>query len=36
LLLPYPDELLSAWPISRRVNSPKSNDEQLIEPVELA
>jgi len=36
LLLPYPDELLSAWPISRRVNSPKSNDEKLIEPVELA
>jgi putative SOS response-associated peptidase YedK len=36
LLVPYPDELLSAWPISRRVNSPKSNDEKLIEPVELA
>jgi putative SOS response-associated peptidase YedK len=36
LLTPYPDELIVAWPISRRVNSPKSNDEKLIEPVEVA
>jgi putative SOS response-associated peptidase YedK len=36
LLLAYPDELLTAWPISRRVNSPKNNDEKLIEPVAIA
>jgi len=36
LLQPYPDELLVAWPVSRRVNSPQANDEQLIEPVERA
>ena len=36
LLTPYPDELIVAWPISKRVNSPQSNDEKLIEPVETA
>ena len=36
MLKPYPDDLLVAWPISKRVNSPKSNDEKLIEPVEIA
>jgi putative SOS response-associated peptidase YedK len=36
LLKPYPDELLSAWPVSKRVNSPKNNDDKLIEPVEIA
>jgi putative SOS response-associated peptidase YedK len=36
LLKPYPDDLLVAWPVSRRVNSPSSNDEKLIEPVEIA
>jgi putative SOS response-associated peptidase YedK len=34
LLQPYPDDLLVAWPVSTRVNSPKNNDEQLITPVE--
>jgi putative SOS response-associated peptidase YedK len=36
LLKPYADDLLVAWPISKRVNSPKSNDAKLIEPVEDA
>ena len=36
LLQPYPDELLVAWPVSRRVNSPSSNDEKLLQPVEIA
>jgi putative SOS response-associated peptidase YedK len=36
LLQPYPDDLLIAWPVSRRVNSPSSNDEKLIQPVENA
>jgi len=29
-LAPYPDELRSAWPVSKRVNSPRNNDEKLI------
>jgi len=36
LLQPYPDDLLVAWPVSRRVNSPGNNDEQLVQPVETA
>jgi putative SOS response-associated peptidase YedK len=36
LLRPYPDDSIVAWPVSRRVNSPSSNDEKLIEPVEIA
>jgi putative SOS response-associated peptidase YedK len=36
LLKPYADDLLLAWPISRRVNSPRNNDEKLIEPVAIA
>jgi putative SOS response-associated peptidase YedK len=29
-LVPYPDDLRSAWPVSKRVNSPRNNDERLI------
>lgn len=29
----YPDELRSAWPVSRKVNTPKSDGPALIEPV---
>ncbi len=29
-LAPYPDDLRSAWPVSKRVNSPRNNDAQLI------
>ena len=29
-LAPYQDELRSAWPVSKRVNSPRNNDEKLI------
>jgi putative SOS response-associated peptidase YedK len=32
-LAPYPDDLMVAWPVSTRVNSPKNNDPTLIEPV---
>jgi len=35
-LKPYPDDLLSAWPVSTRVNSPKNNDPRLIEPLTSA
>lgn len=30
-LASYPDELRSAWPVSRKVNAPKNNDPSLIE-----
>ena len=33
VLQPYPDDLMSAAPVSRRVNSPRNNDVDLIEPL---
>jgi putative SOS response-associated peptidase YedK len=33
VLLPYPDDLMVAWPVSPRVNSPKNDDEALTAPV---
>jgi len=35
-LLPYPDEVMHAYRVSTRVNTPKNNDPQLIEAVEPA
>lgn len=35
-LQPYPAELMSAWPVSLRVNSPKNDDASLIDPVAQA
>jgi putative SOS response-associated peptidase YedK len=32
-LTPYPDDLMVAWRVSARVNTPKNNDGALIEPV---
>jgi hypothetical protein len=32
-LTPYPDDLMVAWPVSTRVNTPKNNDARLIEPA---
>jgi putative SOS response-associated peptidase YedK len=32
----YPDDLLTAYPISTRVNTPKNNGESLLEPVKIA
>lgn len=33
-LVPYPDELMVAWQVSRNINSPKlPDDESLILPV---
>jgi putative SOS response-associated peptidase YedK len=29
----YPDDLRAAWPVSRKVNSPKNNDASLVDPV---
>jgi putative SOS response-associated peptidase YedK len=33
LLRPAPEEWLSAYPVSRRVNAPKHDDVQCIEPL---
>ncbi len=33
---PYPDDLMTAWPVSKRVNTPKNNDAELVQPVELS
>jgi putative SOS response-associated peptidase YedK len=32
----YPDDLMLAWPVSSRVNTPKNNDAALIEPMAFA
>lgn len=32
-LKPYPSDSMVAWPVSSRVNSPKNDDAQLIEPL---
>lgn len=34
-LKPYPDDHMVAWPVSKRVNTPKNNDADLITPVPL-
>ena len=36
VLLQYPEDLMHAYPVSTRVNTPKNNDAQLIEPLEPA
>jgi putative SOS response-associated peptidase YedK len=33
LLVPFPSEQLTIWPISRRVNSPDNDDERLLEEI---
>lgn len=33
LLAPYPAELMRAWPVSTRVNSPRNDDASLVERV---
>jgi putative SOS response-associated peptidase YedK len=34
VLIPYPASQMKAWPIDVRVNSPRNNDPQIIEPIE--
>ncbi|KKM05586.1 hypothetical protein LCGC14_1752620, partial [marine sediment metagenome] len=34
LMRPYPEGLLSAIPVSPRVNNPKNDDPRCIEPLE--
>jgi putative SOS response-associated peptidase YedK len=33
LLMPFPPELMTMWPISTRVNSPANDDSSILEPV---
>lgn len=33
VLVPYPSDLISAYPISTRVNSPVNNDPDILKPV---
>jgi putative SOS response-associated peptidase YedK len=33
-LRPYPDDLMVAWRVTRRVNDTRTNDASLIEPIE--
>jgi putative SOS response-associated peptidase YedK len=33
LLRPYPSDAMRAYPVSPRVNSPKNDDAELIEPL---
>jgi putative SOS response-associated peptidase YedK len=33
LLRPFPAEVMRLWPISARVNSPRNDDPDLLEPV---
>ena len=33
LLVPFPSEPITIWPISRRVNAPDNDDEQLLEVI---
>jgi putative SOS response-associated peptidase YedK len=35
-LTPYPDDLVVAYAVSKRVNTPKNNDSQLIDPAHAA
>ena len=35
LLRPYPAALMTMWPVSTKVNSPKNDDRELIEPITL-
>jgi putative SOS response-associated peptidase YedK len=34
LLVPFPSELMTMWPISRRVNKPENDDATILERVE--
>jgi putative SOS response-associated peptidase YedK len=33
ILVPYPADEMTVWPISPRVNNPKNNDAGILEPV---
>jgi putative SOS response-associated peptidase YedK len=35
LLVPYPSEGITAWPVSTRVGNVKNNDRSLVEPIAL-
>jgi hypothetical protein len=34
LLVPFPSEPMTMWPISTRVNKPENDDPSILEPVD--
>ena len=36
LLVPYPADLMTMWPISTRVNKPENDDAAILEPLTLS
>jgi putative SOS response-associated peptidase YedK len=36
LLITYPSEPMKMWPISKRVNSPRNDDAELLTEIDLA
>jgi putative SOS response-associated peptidase YedK len=36
LLITFPAEEMKMWPISKRVNSPRNDDEDLLAEIDLA
>jgi hypothetical protein len=35
MLKPFPSELMTMWPVSTRVNTPRNDDEDLIRAIQL-
>jgi putative SOS response-associated peptidase YedK len=33
MLRPFPSQLMHAYPVSKRVNTPKNDDAELVEPA---
>ena len=34
LLVPYPSDDMTMWPVSTRVNSPRNNEPDILDPLE--
>ncbi|MFN3745939.1 MAG: hypothetical protein ACK4TL_14660 [Hyphomicrobiaceae bacterium] len=35
LMVPFPSELMTIWPVSMRVNNVRNQEPDLIEPIDL-
>jgi putative SOS response-associated peptidase YedK len=35
VLKEYPSDMMVAWPVTSRVNTPRNNDPELVQPIEL-
>jgi putative SOS response-associated peptidase YedK len=36
MLVPYPADRMTMWPVDKRVGNVKNNDPSLIEPISIA